>query len=189
MTQWKPGEPVKIETERFLMRSLTPADAPGAYTDWWNDPEIQLAFNSKPRNWTPQQAARNIASFNNKTTFHLGIFCKANDALIGFVTLVGNPPHGVISVNACIGDKTFRGKKVVAEISPGLKEFVFKSLGMEKVSATIRGFNLASITTARALGLKKEAHQKNHIVSVKGGRTDVFHYGLLKSEWQTGQQN
>ena len=189
MTQWKPGEPVKIETERFLVRSLTPADAPGVYTGWWNDPEIQLAFNSKPRNWTPQQAARNIASFDNQTTFHLGIFYKATGVLVGFMTLAVNPSQGVVSVNACIGDKTFQGKKVVTEISPGLKEFVFESLGMEKVSAIIRGFNLASITTARALGLKKEAHQKNHIVSVKGGRTDVFHYGLLKSEWQTQTQN
>ena len=189
MNQWKPGEPVKIETERFLVRSLTPADADGVYTGWWNDPEIQLGFNRKPRNWTRQMAAQNIASFNNQTTFHLGIFCKNTGALTGFMTLAVNPSQGVVSVNACIGDKTFRGKKVIAEISPGLKEFVFVGLGMEKVSATIKGFNLASITTARALGFKKEAHQKNHIVSVKGGRADVFHYGLLKSEWQAQAQN
>ena len=35
---WRPGEPLQLETERFLLRSLTPADATITYVRWWNDP-------------------------------------------------------------------------------------------------------------------------------------------------------
>ena len=74
MTDWKPGQSVRLDTERFYMRSLTVSDATDTYISWWNDAEVQEGLGAKPRGWGKQQAQRHIAKFNNARAFHLGVF-------------------------------------------------------------------------------------------------------------------
>ena len=183
MAAWQPGQPLQIQTERFVMRSLFPQDANEEYLRWWNDAEIQKGFNNQPRNWTVQQAAKHIASFNNQTKFHLGVFPKDTGKLIGFYTLIFDPRQKFASANICLGDKAYWGKKVSTELCRPVMEFSFNILGAEKCGGTVKGFNLASSAIFLGLGFKKEGQLRKHVIGPDGKRTDVFHYGLLKEDW------
>ena len=181
---WRPGEPLQLETERFRLRSLTPADATPAYVSWWNDPEVQEGLNFAARGWDRQRAIEHISQFNNRTAFHLGIFCKDTDRMIGFFAAFPNLRTRVAITNIVIGEKDFWGKNVVQEVRARMLSFLFEVMGMEKVKGEIKGRNYPSIFNYKAMGFTCEGVLRNDIPRFDGGRTDVFIFGLLRDEWE-----
>jgi len=182
---WQKGNPLITQTERFIIRSLTPKDAGPVYTSWWNDPEIQKGFNFKPRGWNQQQAAQHIAKFDNNKKFHLGIFDKQTRKIIGFFAIFPNYVSKVALTNICLGDKSWWGKGVTTEVRAHVLPFIFNVLGMEKVQGEVHGRNLPSIYNYKAMGFTPEAVVREHLISNVGeGRIDAYHFGLLKEEWQ-----
>lgn len=180
---WKPGDIFETETRRFILRSMTPADVTEDYIGWWNDPDIQAGFGAKPRNWGRAEAVRNIQTFNNKNRFHLGIYNKENGKLIGFFTLTYDPNQKVSMANFLCGDKSFWGTGVLIEVKVHLMDFMFNTLGAEKLETKIQGRNLPSIYNSKAMGFKPEGILRQHQKDPFGGRCDVYLFGLTKQEW------
>ena len=87
MAEKNSNEPLILETERFLLRSLETKDATDTYISWWNDKEIQEGLGARPRNWGQIEAERHINKFDNQRRYHLGIFPKGEDVPIGFFTI------------------------------------------------------------------------------------------------------
>jgi ribosomal-protein-alanine N-acetyltransferase len=185
---WQPGMPLQLKTERFHLRSLVPEDADDTYTSWWNDEEIQRGFNSPARNWDTERAAKHIRQFNNKNRFHLGIFPKDTNQLIGFFAMLVNYRPRVAKTNVLLGNRDYWGKGVVLEVRARLLEFLFERLQMEKVAGEILGRNLSSIYNYKAMGFRAEGVQRSHILAVSGGRADVYHFGMLREEWKALSQ-
>ena len=183
LTPWQPGQLLQVQTERFVLRSLVPADADEVYTSWWNDAEIQQGFNSPPRNWNRERAARHIQQFNNKDKFHLGIYTKDIGQLIGFFAMFVDHAQIVTKTNVCIGNKTYWGQDVVLEVRARMLDFLFNRLAMEKVEGEILGRNLPSIYNYKAQGFTAEGVRRKQIKTFDGGRTEIYHFGLLKQEW------
>ena len=182
---WRPGEPLQLETERFRLRSLTPADATITYVRWWNDAEVQEGLNFGPRGWDKERAIQHISQFNNDTSFHLGIFCKDTGRIIGFFAAFPQPRSKVAKTNIVIGEKDYWGKNVVQEVRARMLAFLFETLGMEKVKCEIQGRNYPSIFNYKAMGFTCEGVLRNDIPRFDGkGRTDVFIFGLLRDEWE-----
>ena len=181
--KWEPGKPLMTQTERFIIRSLSPKDAGPVYTGWWNDAEIQKGFNFKPRGWSQQRAAQHISQFDNRKKFHLGIFDKQTKKIIGFFAILPNYANKVCLTNICVGDKAWWGKNVTLEVRARLLPFIFNTLGMAKVEGEIHGRNLPSIYNYKAMGFTPEAVVREHLISPFGGRVDAYHFGLLKEEW------
>jgi len=185
---WRPGQPLRIETARFLLRSLTPDDVTDTYVSWWNDSEVQAGLNARPRHWDQQRARQHVAQFDNKTKFHLGIFCKDTGRMIGFYAAFPNPNTNVASHNIVIGEKDYWGKGVVQEVRPPMLAFLFFGMGMVKVKAEVLGRNYPSIFNNKKLGFTCEGILRKERVHYSGvGRIDVFLFGLLREEWEARQ--
>jgi RimJ/RimL family protein N-acetyltransferase len=182
-TPWQPGMLLQVETERFILRSLTPVDADDTYTSWWNDAEIQRGFNSLPRNWDKVRAANHIEQFDNKIKFHLGIYCKNSTELIGFFAMFVDYQQKLSKTNVLLGNREYWGKGVVLEVRARVLDFLFNSLKMEKVEGEIFGRNLSSIYNYKAQGFTAEGVQKKHLKAAGGGRVDVYRFGMLRDEW------
>jgi [ribosomal protein S5]-alanine N-acetyltransferase len=181
---WRAGMRLQVETERFLLRSLLPKDVGAVYISWWNDVELQKGFNSPPRNWGQQHVTKHLQQFNNKTKFHLGIYCKETSQLIGFFAMFVNYQQKVAKTNVLVGNREYWGKNVVLEVRTIMLGFLFNELAMEKVEGEILGRNLSSIFNYQAQGFKSEGVRRSQILDPEGNRTDIYHFGLLKSEWQ-----
>lgn len=182
---WSPGQHLKLESERFLIRSLTPQDATETYISWWNDAEIQHDLNMPARKWGRVEAQRHISRFDNRMTYHLGIFPKGETLPIGFFTINGNPHTKVAVTNVVIGNKNFWGEKVPLEVRGRMLPFIFNRLDMLKVKGTIHGRNLPSIFNYEAMGFKCEGILRSELPGIDGGRADIYVYGLLRDEWLT----
>jgi len=185
--QWEPGQPVGMKTERFVLRSLVPKDASDIYVSWWNDAEIQQGFGAGPRGWSKEDAQRHIARFNNKTSFHLGIFLPGDTLPLGFFA-VFLERQKLARTNILIGNKDYWGKDVALEVRTRVLNFLFRRLGVEKVYGKIHGRNYASMYNYTALGFTAEGVQRSHIDGPDGERLDVMLYGILRDEWIARQR-
>lgn len=181
---WQPGQPLRTETKRFIIRSLTPADVTETYVRWWNDPEIQDGLNFPARGWNWQRAVQHVSGFDNEQTFHLGIFCKDTRRLIGFFAVFLNPHTKVAKTNIVIGEKDYWGKQVVQEVRGHMLSIIFEIMGMEKVKGEVHGNNYASIFNCKSMGFTCEGILRSEEPHFSGKkRIDMYIFGLLREEW------
>src|SRR5262249_45250119 len=77
------GRPVRLQTKRFLLRSMTPNDSLERWTNWLKDPEVMGTLNVPVRAFTADQMRSYIASGDNNKRYLIGIFDLAEKGHIG----------------------------------------------------------------------------------------------------------
>lgn len=180
---WRPGTPLKIETQRYVLRSLTPADVDDRYASWLGDPEVMQTLNAPPRQVSRADLQRYVARFNNKTSFHLGIFDKASGRKIGIYSIYVDPGNSLAETNVAIGEREFWGRKAVLETRAALLDFLFDVVGVFKVWGRPFARNFPAVFNYKAQGFTCEGVLRQHRKSVDGGRLDQLMFGLLRDEW------
>lgn len=182
---WAPGTPVEFSTGRFLVRSLRPADITQRYVDWWNDPQVMAGIARPMRRMTVEQHRQRIErQFNNRTNFHWGYFDKEKDLLVGFLTIFYTPFHKVAELNTVIGDRDYWGQEILLEMVDAGFEFLFETLGAEKLTGKAIARNLPTIFINKALGFKVEGVLRQEWRYEDGQRMDVIAFGMLREEWR-----
>lgn len=181
---WKPGQPLALETERYIVRSMVPADVNEDYVRWVKDEEIMAGVNSAPKAMTLEDIRKYVGNFNNRTSFHLGIFLKDGDRLIGFYSVYFERRHALASTNVVIGDKRFWGKGVVLETRAAIIDFLFDRLKAAKIWGSPIARNIPSVFNYKAQGFACEGILKSHRVGPNGERVDQFMFGLLPEQWR-----
>ena len=181
---WQPGQKVQLETPNYRIRSLGIEDASERFIAWAADPDVKIQLNSRPREMTHQQLIDHLASFDDVSSFNLGIFSKATGLIIGFNMVLYLKVHDSAEVTIVIGDRDYWGKKVVLEVRPAIIDFLFNEVGIVKVWGRPTTRNFAAVYNYRALGFTCEGILRQQLKTPDGGRTDQYIFGLLKDEWR-----
>lgn len=182
---WAPGTPVEFSAGRFLVRSLRPADITQQYVDWWNDPRVMAGIARPMGRMTVEQHQQRIErQFNNRTKFHLGYFDRDTGLLFGFLTIFYAPFHRTAELNTVIGDRSYWGKNIILDSCNAGLEFMFETLGAEKLTGKAIARNLPTIFVNKSLGFKVEGVLRQEWRYEDGQRMDVLSFGLLREEWR-----
>ena len=182
---WQTRQPYKGETRRFDLRSLTPDDVSEEYISWWNDPELQAGFGVAARGWGQEEALENLKRFDNRNAFHIGLFQKTDNRLVGFFTINMDNTHKVSNANFLLGERALWGTDVLLEVKVHLMDFMFNALGCVKLETKVYGRNLPSIYSSKAMGFKPEGVLRSHKPGPDSQtRLDVYLFGLLREEWE-----
>lgn len=182
--KWKPGTPLGLESENFFLRSMTPTDITNRYIDWAKDAELMENLNAPPREIDREQLTRYLKRFNNRTSYHLGLFSKDSGLHVGFYTVFIDPRARTAQTNVVIGDRDFWGKGVVLETRAVIIDFLFDRLGIERIWGSPFERNFPSIFNYKAQGFVCEGVLRRHGVRVNGERVDQYIFGLLRDEWR-----
>src|ERR1051325_6033015 len=110
------GRPVLLQTDRFELRSVTPADASDRWLGWAKDPAIMGPLNMPARAMRREELAAHIANVDNFMRYLVGIFEKAGGTQIGFFMIDVEPTHRYAIFNVAIGEKGWWGKGQKAEM-------------------------------------------------------------------------
>lgn len=186
---WQPGTPVQLETARYTLRSLQPADVDDRYLAWLGDPEVMQTLNAPPRQLDRADIRRYVARFNNKTSFHLGVFDKASGLKIGIYSIYVDPGNGLAETNVAIGERDFWGRKAVLETRAAILDFLFDVIGVFKVWGRPFARNFPAVFNYKAQGFVLEGVLRQHRRSVDGGRLDQLMFGLLRDEWHARRKD
>lgn len=183
---WVPGTPVEFSAGRFLVRSLRPADITQRYVDWWSDPRIMAGIARPLRRMSVEQHRQRVErQFDDHNSFHLGYFDRQNGLLVGFLTVFYKRYHRVAELNTVIGDRDYWGKNVILGSCEPAFEFIFDTLGAEKISGQAVAKNLSTIFVNKSLGFKVEGVLRKEWRYEDGQRVDVIQFGMLPEDWLT----
>ncbi len=179
-----PGRPISLATQRFILRSLTPADASDRWCEWSADAAVMAPLNIPTRRISKDELRRYIARFDNDTSFLIGVFTKAMSQHIGFYTFEINKTHCSANVNLVIGDRHHWGKGVVNEVRAALLDEFFDHRHIEKAYGMPLARNFPAVFNYKAQGWKLEGILRGQCKSVTdGSRLDQYQFGMLRSDW------
>lgn len=180
---WKPGQPVRLETPRFQLDSLSRLQIVWNTFPWTFDPVVMHPFGLEAGNWTRRTWYRRFRKLNNKRKFVLGIRPKGESKLIGF-EVVEISTRGVASLSVLIGDRDWWGRGVVQETRAAIVDFLFDKAGCVRVWGTPSSRNFPSIFNYQKLGFTCEGtlRQQGFDPATKQ-RVDFIIFAMLRDEW------
>ena len=179
------GQLVKLETERFRLRSLRPSDASARYLGWIADDAVMNPLNMPGRELTERLLRAHISEFDNRARYLIGMFDKETGTHFGVFLVDVMLQQRLARLQYFIGDTNFRGIGALRETMVGLVDHLFSRRGIEKIAAQVSTDNAPSIAALKAVGFRMEGEMKGEIRAFDDGRRiDQLFFGILHDEWQ-----
>ena len=165
--------PALLETERFILRNITKADAEGMYL-LDSDPEVHRFLGNKPIS-SKNEALKTISLLEKQYEEigfgRMAIISKANDEFIGWAGIKYETKlRAPISYND-IGYRLrtpFWGLGIATETAIATLKYGFEQLNLEKICAAADFNHTASNKVLKKIGLIK---------------TDTFCYENVECNW------
>lgn len=174
-------QPVYIETNGFLLRTLTPADVTPDFVKWINSPELLAGLNLPALGFTKEKLAQFIASFDNLHNYFVGIFVPKTNQMIGFYTMDVNLIHKNGNITTGIGESAFEGKGVLWATIDALLDHFFIYRDLFKVTARILSSNRRMIFNfVNNTRFAFEARMYKECLGQDGKRKDLLVFAAFK---------
>lgn len=181
MNSLKPS-PIYIETQNFILRTLTEQDVNERFLTWLNSEHMMAGLNLHGIQFSLESLRQFIRNFNNLTNYFIGIFDKSNNLLIGFYTLDINLKHRVGSISAAgIGETNYSGKTVFWATIDALLDYFYLYRGAEKIVARVLRKNVPMLFSfIKNPRFTLEAELKKECLGTNGERLDVIIFSSFK---------
>ena len=180
---------IKIESGKYVIRTLLVDDASDRLAAWLSDPDVQFALNAPARIWSKNDVVNYIKEFDQTSKLLLGIFEKRNALPVGIFTIWINQDTGQGLINILIGDakhrnKGIRTKGVLVDIGVPFYDYMFQSLGLIELLASALARNKIIINMLVNHGWKLDQVLKSHQKSNSDtSMLDVCLYSLTARSW------
>ena len=177
-----------LETSRLALRWISLDDVEDFYIIYSN-PEV-MRYWSTPALPNRDAATKLITEihegFKRHELFKWGIALRADDTLIGSVTLF-HPDftHRRAEIGYALG-RAFWGKGYMQETLQAILTHAFAVLNLHRIEADVDPRNEASIRTLERLGFQREGYLRERW-QVNGEIQDALFYGLLRPDWESSR--
>jgi [ribosomal protein S5]-alanine N-acetyltransferase len=176
-----------LETERFILRAITPDDAP-AILHIYGDPRV-TRYLARPPLASLDEALRRIDSFN--TTFEQqegicwAVTTRAQRQVVGtcvYFNIVR--PHFRAETGYSLAPEWW-GQGIMTEAMSAVLAFGFNTMGLHSIEAQIDPENTASRRLLERLGFVQEGHfREDYYDPTKEQFVDTAYFSLLESGWK-----
>ncbi|MEK2098897.1 GNAT family protein [Vibrio parahaemolyticus] len=174
----------KFETKRLIIRDMSQKDK-SAFVAMSQDAKYQRFYDesdcdpSKYRELTDLFIVQ--ASEKPRKSYQLAVECKVSGKFVGTVCLrlEDNQQASI----GCAFSRASQGDKLSYEAALALADFGFSELGIHRIYAKTISKNLPAIKLCKSLGMRQEAHFREHRF-FKGQWWDTVTWAVLRTEWQ-----
>ena len=181
MTAQLPGERVRMQTERLLLRPFELQDVDDIYA-YASDPEFGQYLPS-PRPYTYSDAAKFVAQqvlWEWTIRPHFAIVLDGR--VIGGTGLRVSERDQIGELGYAIA-RIHWGQGITTEASRAVMDWGFRTLALHKVFARADLRNEASWRVMEKLGMTREGVLRSH-TRLRDEHFDDVYYGILRDEWQ-----
>lgn len=170
----------RLVGDRLYLRRVRLTDANENYCRWLNDPEVTQFSENRFKKWTIKEIRDYIKKINNNPDYcFVAIVLKKGDKHIGNIKLGPvNRYHKYAEIATMIGDKTYWNKGYGSEAKRVLIDYVFKKVGLHKITSGMYINHIGAIKSNEKLGFSREGIRKKQVL-YQGKYTDVVLYGLV----------
>ncbi len=161
---------VPLETERLLLRRLTPEDAPSMHKNWASD---ALVYKYMTSSIMPELAdveqfiARKLTQYDSPQTYYWGVFWKETGENIGMATFTEIQNREKCANIAYSISRRFWHRGIAHEAAEAILALAFDRIGFRKIVGSHFSDNAASGKVMLACGM-------HHLGR---SRTTVYHRG------------
>lgn len=178
-------EPVRIDAGPYLIRTLTEDDASDRWAEWPADPEVAYFLNAPARRMTKSDIIDYIRGFDQRSRLLLGIFDKETGAHIGFVTFSIDFAASRGLANMLIGEREYRNRGVLTAIRRPIGEYLFETLGLQTMLASVLAHNRIVLDTLHKTGWVLERTLPQHVKSQSGDKMlDLCLLRYSREQWE-----
>ncbi len=180
--------PVRIETERLILRPTSMDDAEQMFSNWASDPEV-----TKYLYWQPHadiEVTRGIlAEWDQKNAqpdySHWGLEIKATGQLIGAGGSVSaiNERHRSAEIGYCLS-RAHWGRGYMTEAVSEMIRHLFLAVGLNRIAAYHDPENIGSGRVMQKCGMMYEGTQRQARFSETRGFYDLMCYAILKEDYK-----
>ena len=176
-----------LETDRLELRLFRPSDL-DAVADYFALPEVQRYLDWKVRDRKDVKSAlKNLCGNINLQrpgdAISLAIVDKDTDLLIGQVTLRWqDATAGQAEIRFVINPK-YKGQGFATEAVRAVIDAAFEQYRIHRVFARCDARNNRSAKLLRRLGMRLEAHYREHAL-FQGEWDEELHFAILDREWK-----
>jgi RimJ/RimL family protein N-acetyltransferase len=177
-----------IETDRLILRTFERCDAEALFA-YHVLPSMQRYVFSRARDQAEVGEALNVmrshvALQRPGDTLTLAMIRKGDQTLIGHVSLHwSDATSGQGEVRFC-SNPTFAGQGYLREALSAIFDLAFEHFHIHRVFARSDGRNHHSIKLMQQLGMRLEAHYREHAL-FQGEWDEELHFAILDREWMT----
>jgi RimJ/RimL family protein N-acetyltransferase len=181
----QPRRNVRIDSEKYLIRTIETDDASDRWASWMSDPEVMHMLNLRPRTWMKADVLDYIKTIDQQSSLLLGVFEKQSGTHIGIFTVDVNQVQSQFRVNLLIGEPEYRNKRVTSSIAMAFHEYFFETLGLNMAMATVLGHNAPMIHYLKKNGWKLDRTVEHSRKSnADGTMLDVCVFSLSRDAWR-----
>jgi len=159
-----------LETERLILRELTPDDAEGLYRIY-HEPEVMKYFSKGPPESVEVERAGIMRHMGHYERHGFGLWAtvlKETGELIGRCGLIAQEVDGIADIEiGYLLSPRFWGRGLASEAARASRDFGFGVLGCPRLISIINVRNEASMRVATAIGMKPERRTQFHDVAVE----------------------
>jgi RimJ/RimL family protein N-acetyltransferase len=154
------ARPVKREVwfncGRYFLRTIRREDASDRWAEWLADPWTMHVLNTSPMKIGKSEIADYIRQFDQRTRLLLGIFERGTRLHVGFIRFDLDHAANEALVSAAIGEAEHRNRGATTDVFVPALTFLFDTVGISRVKASVLGRNDTTITYLRKLGWQKD---------------------------------
>ena len=174
-----------LETERLLLRKITPADEADVFA-YGSDPEV-----SKYMPWEPHQSLEDTRAYlatvferyRQHTPGPWGIVHKGDAKLIGTCAYHDWQRNDRRAEIGYVLSRSYWGQGYMAEATRAIIAFGFREMNLNRVQAMCDVPNIGSARVMEKIGMRFEGVLREYFFE-KGRYIDLKLYSILRSEWQ-----
>ena len=166
-----------IETQRLTLRRFTASDGPAVH-HYMGDP---LVTRWLPRGLLDKAGAQAFADKNaGRRPRAIAVVERASGELVGHMDF--HPWLGAREIGWAIG-RPHQQRGYATEAARALLAHAFETLRCHRVVATCQPENVPSWRVMEKLGMRREAHFRQHLLRETGEWWDEYFYALLAEEY------
>lgn len=157
---------VLIQTERFLLKSLTKEDVTDRYLGWVNSPDqSQYITYAKQSHSLDEVRAYVNQKANDDHILFLGIFDKKNQEHVGNVKYEPvDFDNGCATMGILIGEEKYRGKGVASEVIKASAVWLYEKYQINTIELGVDYENVNAIKAYEKCGFiaSQSLHSNKH---------------------------
>ena len=154
---------------RYFLRTIRREDASDRWAGWLTDSWTVHVLNSPRKAMQKTDIVDYIRQFDQRSHLLLGIFEMGTRAHVGFIRLDIDEAAGEALVNAVVGEPEHRNRGATTDVFVPLLDFLFDTVGIEKVRASILLRNRVTLDYLLKLGWTREAKPQAPVRSFADG--------------------
>lgn len=176
-----------ILTDRLALRPFERSDL-DQVMDYHSLPDVQRYLDWKARDRIEgKQALKQLCDQTilrrPGDTLSLAIVRRSDNTLMGQVSLRWSDATAQQAEVRFVLNAMFRGNGYATEAARAAIDFGFEHYHIHRVFARVDGRNQASAKLLRGLGMRLEAHYREHAL-FQGEWDEELHFAILDREWQ-----